>query len=307
MSERVKIVMLVIGAALTLIGGVWLLQSAIVSRLVAWPDPNGFLVMAEAGWTAFAAVVLAILGTLGTIGGIALVLYAGTRPASENGTSDTDTYPLGLRAQLDEPLGRWLWLIKWILAIPHFVVLAFLWLAFWILTVAAFVSILGSGRYPQAIFATNVGIMRWSWRVAVYSYGTLSTDRYPPFTLGDADYPAHLSVAFPHALSRRLVLVKWWLLALPHYLIIGIFCGPAPSGVSGAHLTGGLVPLLACIVGYALLFTGRYPRGLFDLLVGLNRWLFRVIGYVALMYDDYPPFRIDLGGEERIATVALSV
>lgn len=169
MSERVKIVMLVIGAALTLIGGVWLLQSAIVSRLVAWPDPNGFLVMAEAGWTAFAAVVLAILGTLGTIGGIALVLYAGTRPASENGTSDTDTYPLGLRAQLDEPLGRWLWLIKWILAIPHFVVLAFLWLAFWILTVAAFVSILGSGALSTSDFCDE----RWDHALELACRGLL--------------------------------------------------------------------------------------------------------------------------------------
>src|SRR4051812_1929485 len=121
-------------------------------------------------------------------------------------------YPLRLEGELSPRLSRWLWLVKWALAIPHFVVLFFLWIGFFVLSVVAFFAILFTGRYPRAIFDFNVGVLRWTWRVGYYSYSALGTDAYPPFTLSDvADYPARLSVAHPHALSRGLVLVKWWL------------------------------------------------------------------------------------------------
>jgi hypothetical protein len=124
------------------------------------------------------------------------------------------------------------------------------------------------------------------------------------------DYPARLSVAYPKSLSRGLVLVKWWLLALPHYLIIGVFTGGAVAGFNEASdnaiwaTGGGLIGLLVCFAGLALLFTGRYPRGLYDLIMGMNRWVFRVIAYAALMTDKYPPFRLDLGGHEPPAEPA---
>jgi hypothetical protein len=212
-------------------------------------------------------------------------------------------YPLQLEGTLDPQLSRGLWLVKWLLVLPHVVVLAFLWLAFAILSLVALVAIVVTGRYPRGIFDFNVGVLRWTWRVSFYSYGALGTDRYPPFSLrDDPDYPARLEVVYPESLSRGLALVKWWLLALPHYLIVGVFAGGAWTAVT-AHDDwgwggGGLISLLALIAGVALLFTGRYPRAIYDFVLGMNRWVFRVIAYAGLMTDAYPPFRLDQGGNE---------
>jgi hypothetical protein len=215
------------------------------------------------------------------------------------------TYPLQVEGELDEPLSRWRWLVKWVLIIPHVIVLVFLWIAFVVLTIVAFFAILFTGRYPRGIFDFNVGVLRWSWRVGFYSYSALGTDRYPPFTLADVpDYPARLQVEYPQALSRGLVLVKWWLLALPQYLVVGVFAGGAWAGLNAASnhggwsSGGGLIGLMVFISAIALLFTGRYPRSIFDFIMGMNRWVFRVAAYVTLMTDAYPPFRLEMGGAE---------
>nr|WP_024805053.1 DUF4389 domain-containing protein [Nocardia sp. BMG51109] len=209
-------------------------------------------------------------------------------------------YPVAVRGDLDEPLSRWLWLVKWLLAIPHYIILFFLWIAFVVLTVVAGFAILFTGRYPRGIFDFNVGVMRWSWRVQFYSYAALGTDRYPPFTLRSTEYPADLQVDYPDRLSRGLVLVKWWLLAIPHYLVVSAMIGGAIS-LGGENDNATTVPLLGVLVliaAIALLFTARYPRRLFEFVVGINRWLYRVLAYAALMRDDYPPFRLDQGPRE---------
>jgi hypothetical protein len=216
-------------------------------------------------------------------------------------------YPVVVRARLDEPLSRWLWLVKWLLAIPHLIVLFFLWIAFFLVTVVAFVAILVTARYPRALFAFNLGVIRWSWRVGYYTYDALGTDRYPPFTLGAVpDYPATVDVAYPERLSRGLVLVKWWLLAIPHYALLAVFVGggayaSASAGDNGwrwGPSGGGLLGLCVFFAAVALLFTARYPRGLYDLVIGVDRWVLRVVAYAALMTDAYPPFRLDQGGED---------
>jgi uncharacterized protein DUF4389 len=213
-------------------------------------------------------------------------------------------YPLRLTGELSPRLSRGLWLVKWLLAIPHFMALVFLWIAFAVVSVVAFFAILITGRYPRRLFDFNVGVLRWSWRVGFYSYSALGTDRYPPFTLNDvSDYPARLEVDYPESLSRGLVLVKWWLLALPHYLVVAVFVGGAWATWTGADSqwmlgSGGLVGLLVLFAGIMLLFTGRYPKSLYDFVLGMNRWVFRVAAYAGLMTDTYPPFRLDMGADE---------
>ncbi len=204
-------------------------------------------------------------------------------------------HPVTVAARLDEPLSRWLWLVKWFLAIPHFVVLAYLWAAFFVLTVVAWVAILFTGRYPRALFDFNVGVLRWNWRVGFYATAALGTDRYPPFTLGPADYPADLDVPYPERLSRGKALVKW-LLAIPHLAVLAAFFGAwNVTWISGDLEVSppGLLGVLVLVAGFWLLATGRYPRDVFALVVGIGRWSLRVVAYVALMRDEYPPFRLD--------------
>ncbi|MCC3265063.1 DUF4389 domain-containing protein [Arthrobacter gengyunqii] len=243
-------------------------------------------------------------------------------------------YPVRLYGEIDPDLSRWMWLVKWFLAIPHYIVLFFLWIAFFVSTVVAGFAILFTGRYPHGLFEFNVGVVRWSWRVTFYATRVLGTDRYPPFTLDRTDYPADFSVDYPRELSRWLVLVKWWLLVIPQALVVGAFTEAAivvnRFYVSGGQETGswtGMVPggtwadawdegwesapdvvsnqglsllaLLVLIAAVILLFRGRYPRHLFDLIMGLNRWSYRVLAYAALMRDEYPPFRLDQGPADR--------
>jgi hypothetical protein len=190
-------------------------------------------------------------------------------------------YPLSFKGELTEPLSRWLWLVKWFLLIPHIIVLVFLWLAFVVVWVVALFAILFTGRYPRRLFDFNVGVLRWTWRVEFYGYSALATDKYPPFTLKAGGYPADLDVRYPERLSRGLVLVKWWLLAIPQYILVSIFSGE-----------GALVYILAIFAAVALLFRGRYPKDMFNFVLDINRWSYRVVVYAALMTDQYPPFRL---------------
>lgn len=230
----------------------------------------------------------------------AVMESTGTDPPAPPSTA----YPLQLDATLDEPLSRWLWLVKWLLLIPHYLVLVVLYAGYLVVTVIAFVSILVTGRYPRWAFDYTSGVLRWSWRVQYYGYTALATDRYPPFTLADVpDYPARLTIAYPEHPSRGKALVQWWLLPIPHFLVLAILIGSQSSTGDGGWEQGtsvpGLIGLLAFFAGIALLFTASYPRGLWRFVVGLNRWVFRVIAYASLLTDRYPPFRLDQGGRER--------
>ena len=251
---------------------------------------------------------LVTFGVISLLVGALLIVLAAVRtaavdPAGERAAEGEMPYPVHVEAELDPAVSRWLWLVKWLLLVPHFIVLAVLWLAFGVVTVVAGFAILFTGRYPRSLFDFNIGVIRWTWRVAYYGYGALGTDRYPPFTMRDVpDYPARVDVAYPERLSRGLVLVKWWLLAIPHYIVVGLFTNGVvfSSGEAGRTpvWTGGLIGILVLVAAVIRLFGRPYPRGIFDFVVGMDRWALRVLAYAALMRDEYPPFRLDAGGHE---------
>jgi hypothetical protein len=198
-----------------------------------------------------------------------------------------EAYPVNLKGELSIPPSRWIWLFKWLLAIPHYIVLAFLFMAFCVVWVIAWFAILFTGKYPKGLFDFNSGVLRWAWRVGFYSYQALGTDKYPPFGLDpDPNYPADLEIPYPEKLPRWIIFAC--VLAIPHLIIVAIF-----QGGYGQRSGGGLVTILTIIDAIVLLFTGKYPDSLFKFIIGLDRWSYRVFAYVSMMTDKYPPFRLD--------------
>ena len=173
-------------------------------------------------------------------------------------------------------LSRWLIFVKWLLAIPHLLILYVLSALLSILTFIAFFAILFTKRYPQELFNFAVNINRWTENV--YAYVFLMRDEYPPFSWEPGRYPVTYDVEYPAELSRWLIFVKW-LLAVPHIIILlFLFIGQG---------------LALFVAFFAILFTKRFPEGLFRFVVGADRWRVRVNAYINLMRDDYPPFSME--------------
>ena len=223
---------------------------------------------------------------------------------------DMDTFrgpdsPVTVEGAERPDASRALWLVKWLLAFPHYIALAFLAVGAVFAWLWALLSILITGRYPRGAFDYLVGVMRWGWRLSYYLYNVGGTDRYPPFTIADVpDYPARLDVRYPERLSRGLVLVKWWLLPIPHYIILAVLFGfTRPHNDEAGQVATdfnwpGLVPILVVIALIMVLVSGTYPQQVYRVAMGFNRWQLRVAAYSLLMTDEYPPFRLDQGPYE---------
>jgi uncharacterized protein DUF4389 len=186
-------------------------------------------------------------------------------------------YPVRFDVEYPEQLSRWKIFVKWILAIPHFIIVSLLQTVAGILALVAFFSILFTKKWPRGLFDFMLQIERWTMNVVAYAL-TLQRDEYPPFSGEPGEYPVRLEVDYDENLSRWLIFVKW-LLIIPH-LIVLVFLAIAAY-------------VVVFIAFFAILFTGRYPRGMFDFVTGVLRWSVRVNAYAQwLMTDRYPPFSL---------------
>ena len=184
-------------------------------------------------------------------------------------------YPLRYDVEYPEELSRWLIFVKWLLAIPHFLILYVLGAVVSVITFIAFFAILFTKKYPRGLFDFVVNVNRWNANVLGY-YGLLRDD-YPPFSWEPGQYPVTYEVDYPEELNRWLPLIKW-LLAFPHFIILLVLY---------------IVAAVAWFIAwFAILFTRRFPRGLFEFIVGVLRWQYRVSAYTNLLRDEYPPFSL---------------
>jgi Domain of unknown function (DUF4389) len=183
-------------------------------------------------------------------------------------------YPVRLEIDHPDELNRWLPLVKWLLVIPHFIVLFFVAIGAIFVAIWAFFAVLFTGRWPRGAFDYLVGTARWTYRVIAYFH--LMVDPYPPFSLAhDPSYPVRVEVDYPEHIANWRPLVQW-LLAIPYLIVAGVLY----------WLTG----ILSFFAFFTILFTKQIPRGLFDAMVPGLRWQLRGNAYAYFATDRYPPF-----------------
>ena len=184
------------------------------------------------------------------------------------------TYPVRFEADRAEHYNRFLPLVKWLLAFPHYIVLFFIFIGAFFALVASFFAVLFTGRWPRGLFDFTVGAVRWGTRVNGYVY--LLTDQYPPFSLeDDPSYPVRLEIDYPEHVNNWRPLVHW-LLIIPYYIVTYLLL-----------LVAGVVAL---IMVFVILFTAKFPEGMFNLIENAMRWSARTVAYMYWMVTEYPPF-----------------
>jgi hypothetical protein len=190
------------------------------------------------------------------------------------------SYPVSLDLTSPLEVARWRPLVNWLLAIPQFVVLYVLGIIAAILWVVSFFTVLFTKRIPDGVYGFQAMYLRYSWRV--YAFAGFMRNDYPPFefditALDESGDPATMSVEQPAELNRWLPLVKW-LLIIPHAIVLAFVF----IGVYVVHI----------IAFFAVIFTGKWPEGMRNFVVGAMRWATRVNAYFYLLVDPYPPFRL---------------
>ena len=204
------------------------------------------------------------------------------------------SYPLSFDIAYPTKLSRLATLFRLVLAIPQLLIIYALGTVVGIITFIVWFAILFTRRYPKGLFELVVSFNRWS--ANVYAYMALLRDEYPPFSTDPGRYAVTYDVDYPEKLSRWLIFIKWYLVLL-HQIVLYFL---------------GFVAILADIIAYfAILITGRFPRALFNYIVGVMRWNLRVSAYSSLMRDEFPPYSMRAeakpGSGRAIAVTAVLV
>ena len=198
-------------------------------------------------------------------------------PAPPPAPALASDYPVGFDVDYPERLSHWKVLLKWLFAIPQFIIVYLLQAVNSVLILIGFFAVLFTKKWPRGLFDFSLMIQRWTFNTYAYAL-TLMRDEYPPFSGEPGEYPLTLEVEYREDLSRWMIFVKW-LLAIPHLIVLAFL-----------FIAAYVVVLIAF---FAILFTGRYPRGMFDFVVGTARWAVRVNAYAFwFMTDRYPPFSL---------------
>ncbi len=189
-------------------------------------------------------------------------------------TPPNPAYPIRVDVDYPDRLSRLLIFVKWLLAVPHFIVLFFLAIGAYVVLIISWFATIITGTYPVGMFNYMVGVLRWGIRVSAYVF--LLTDKYPPFSLeDDPSYPVRLEIDYPAQIARWRPLVNW-LLVIPAAIAAGVI--------------GLLAYVCVLIAWFAILITGAYPQGMFDVVVIFFRWSARTSAFEYWMTEQYPPF-----------------
>ena len=190
-------------------------------------------------------------------------------------------YPAQLEFHADRHITRWRPLVQWLLAIPHLLIASVLESLRQVLTLISLFTVLFTKRIPRPLFDMIATTYRYEWRA--FSYAMFLHEDYPPFdfqpTATDDGVEPHttLDITYPEDLNRWKPLYKWFL-AIPHYVVLVVLA------------IGAVFALIASF--FAVVFTGEYPDGIRNFLVGVYRYALRVEAYVGLLTDAYPPFKM---------------
>lgn len=222
-------------------------------------------------------------------------------------------YPIRVTFPRDAGVSRWLWIVKWFLAIPHFIALVVLSIVAIPVLIGTWFSVLFTGKYPESAWNYVTGLLRWSFRVQSYT-SVLSTDKYPPFTLReDPNYPAHVEFDAPNPAQRNRVSVLFrWIYIIPLALVVYLLTldltgpnfSPFPSWSTDTvssdrdMVSISILDILRLAAGLSLLFTAVYPEGLYRIVTAVYRFWFRFNAYFALLTDTYPPIKFVPGARE---------
>jgi len=186
------------------------------------------------------------------------------------------SFPVQFDVGYQREYKRWMPLVKWLLAIPHWFVLLFLLIGAGVAVIAAWFAVLFTGRYPAGLFTFLVGVIRWVMRV--FAYTMLLVDPYPPFSLeDDPTYPVRFNVDYPPdgKIARWRVFFAW-VPVIPQ-LIIG-------------SVVVWVAYILEVVAFFAILFRKQIPRGVFDLIVNAQRFSLRANAYAYWLTERYPGF-----------------